>query len=63
MFAVFFSVPAWPKNLRFIAGFVFAGSGVPGIRILVSQCSATRDTVAATPPVARHDFMIYAWPS
>ena len=30
---------------------------------LVSQCSATRDTVAATPPVARHDFMIYAWPA
>ena len=30
---------------------------------LVSQCSATRDTVAATPPVARHDFMIYAWPT
>ena len=31
--------------------------------ILVSQCSATRDTVAATPPVARHDFMRYAWPT
>ena len=30
---------------------------------LVSQCSATRDTVAATPPVARHDFTICAWPT
>ena len=30
---------------------------------LVSQRSATRDTVAATPLVARHDFMIHAWPT
>ena len=26
---------------------------------VVSQCSATCDIVAATPPVARHDFMTY----
>ena len=26
---------------------------------LVAQCSAIRDTVAATPPAPRHNFMIY----
>ena len=28
-------------------------------KLLVAQCSATRDIVAATPPVPRHSFMIY----
>ena len=31
--------------------------------LLVWDVSATRGTAAATPPVARHDLMIYAWPT
>ena len=48
--------------MRFIPSpHVWPMLGPCGILSLVSQCSATRATVAATPPVARYDFMIYQW--